>query len=172
MTIFTYYNEPLDEIAGRSSLLDWTGQENPSSSMMETMGIHEIAIPDEKAGMPFEVKKQGNGYIAIFPDTSTAPRFGWLSSSDRGNAIVIIQTNNPGQLIHKAGATEKVAMSAVNDLPLDVMLFIKWGDTTSSHRLRASSGISLLPVLYIGEGIEINVWADTQGILVVGGWES
>jgi hypothetical protein len=171
MTIFSYYNEPLDEIAGRSSLFDWTGQENPSSAMMETLGIHEIAIPDEKAGMPFTLTKEGNGYIAVFPEPTTVARFGCLSSSDRGNAILLTQTNAPGQPIHKAKTSEKVLISAVNELPTDVLLFLKWGDTQSSYRLRAFSGMTALPALYIGEDIEISGWADTQGVSVLGGWE-
>ena len=171
MTIFTYYNEPLDEIAGRSQLVDWTGQENPSSLLMETLGIHTIAILDEKAGLPFELKKAGLGYIATYPDTALAPRFGYLSESDRGNAVAITQTTSPGQTIHKPQGSERMTISAINELPTDILLFIKWGESQSSHRLRAFSGLTTLPVLYVGLGVDISAWADTQGLLITGGWE-
>lgn len=170
MTIFTYYNEPLDEIAGRSRFIDWTGQENPSSETLERAGIYTVAIPDDKINQPFELKKEGNQYVAVYP-VSSLPKFGYLSESERGNAITITQTVTPGQLIHKPKGVERVTISAINDLPADVQLSVRWGEALANYRLRAFSGITTLPTLYVGQEVEISCWADTPGVLIVGGWE-
>lgn len=168
--LFTYYNESLDEIAGSSQLLAWTGEESPSSATMASHSIYAIAIPEEKAGLPFDIQKKGTEYIAVYPETFTS-RFGYLSESERGNAIALVQSLAPGQLIHEPKGDEKVTISAINDLPVDIMLSIKWGESQSNHRLRAFSGMTTIPTLYVGKDVDISAWADTQGLLICGGWE-
>jgi len=171
--LFTYYNESLKEIGGESQLAVWTGQSKPSSETLERLGIFSVAIPDDKKDLPFELVKEGNAYLATYPNSEILSRFGYLSESDRGMAILIAQSVSPGQKIHTVKGTERVRMAATNNLASDILVSVRWGDgdNVTSQKVRAFASGVAIPELYLGSGIEVFVWADSPGLLITGGWE-